>query len=196
MVRTYIDLLRTVPEMVLIFWIYFCLPPLLNWTLSGFASGVTALALVASAYLAEIFRAGIESLPPGQVEAARALGLPVWDAPASPCLASRIRYGLEVTPERLRQVEVAEEGGVPAAGLVLEQRAVAGVRHGDTARFEVFAISAAYAVGDGFIQLCAELAANVIGFEAGKVHLFRKYLRRSVAMVIVVNSEREARLPT
>ncbi len=41
-------------------------------------------------------------------EAARALGIPGWDAPASPCLASRIRYGLEVTPERLRQVEAAE----------------------------------------------------------------------------------------
>ncbi|MEO8634215.1 MAG: ATP-dependent sacrificial sulfur transferase LarE [Gemmatimonadales bacterium] len=41
-------------------------------------------------------------------EAAAALGLPTWDAPAAPCLASRIQYGLEVTPERLRQVEQAE----------------------------------------------------------------------------------------
>jgi len=39
---------------------------------------------------------------------ARELGLPVWNAPASPCLSSRIRYGLEVTPERLAQVEQAE----------------------------------------------------------------------------------------
>jgi uncharacterized protein len=42
-------------------------------------------------------------------EAARELGLPIWDAPASPCLSSRIQYGLEVTPDRLRQVEAAEE---------------------------------------------------------------------------------------
>ena len=41
-------------------------------------------------------------------EAAHELGLPTWDAPAAPCLSSRIRYGLEVTPERLRQVELAE----------------------------------------------------------------------------------------
>lgn len=41
-------------------------------------------------------------------EAAQALGLPNWDAPAAPCLASRIQYGLEVTPARLRQVELAE----------------------------------------------------------------------------------------
>jgi uncharacterized protein len=40
--------------------------------------------------------------------AARLLGLPIWDAPAAPCLASRIRYGVEVTEERLGQVEEAE----------------------------------------------------------------------------------------
>jgi His/Glu/Gln/Arg/opine family amino acid ABC transporter permease subunit len=74
--RLYIDLFRTVPEMVLIFWVYFCLPPLLGWTLSGFAAGALALTLVAAAYLAEIFRAGIEAIPRGQVEAARALALP------------------------------------------------------------------------------------------------------------------------
>lgn len=41
-------------------------------------------------------------------EVARLLDLPTWDAPASPCLSSRIQYGLEVTPERLVQVEAAE----------------------------------------------------------------------------------------
>ena len=40
--------------------------------------------------------------------ASRSLGLPTWDAPAAPCLSSRVRYGLAVTPERLRQVEEAE----------------------------------------------------------------------------------------
>jgi pyridinium-3,5-biscarboxylic acid mononucleotide sulfurtransferase len=41
-------------------------------------------------------------------EAARELGIPVWDAPASPCLSSRIQYGLPVTPERLLQIERGE----------------------------------------------------------------------------------------
>jgi pyridinium-3,5-biscarboxylic acid mononucleotide sulfurtransferase len=40
--------------------------------------------------------------------ASRALGLPTWDAPAAPCLSSRVRYGLEITPGRLRQVEEGE----------------------------------------------------------------------------------------
>jgi pyridinium-3,5-biscarboxylic acid mononucleotide sulfurtransferase len=65
--------------------------------------------------------------------AARELGLPLWDAPAAPCLSSRIRYGLEVTPARLRQVELAEA--------FLRDLGVAGdlrVRHrGDHASVEV-----------------------------------------------------------
>jgi uncharacterized protein len=39
---------------------------------------------------------------------ARALDIPVWDAPAAPCLSSRIMYGLEVSPDRLSQVEQSE----------------------------------------------------------------------------------------
>lgn len=41
-------------------------------------------------------------------EEARTLGIPVWDAPAAPCLSSRIMYGLEVNRDRLRQVEHGE----------------------------------------------------------------------------------------
>src|SRR5438445_8604972 len=40
--------------------------------------------------------------------AARALGIPVWDAPAAPCLSSRVAYGIAITPHRLAQVEQAE----------------------------------------------------------------------------------------
>ncbi|HJR16291.1 MAG TPA: ATP-dependent sacrificial sulfur transferase LarE [Gemmatimonadales bacterium] len=40
--------------------------------------------------------------------AALELGLPIWDAPAAPCLSSRVLYGLEITPERLHQVEQGE----------------------------------------------------------------------------------------
>lgn len=43
-------------------------------------------------------------------EASRALGLPTWDLPASPCLASRVAYGVAVTPSVLRGVEQAEAG--------------------------------------------------------------------------------------
>ena len=65
--------------------------------------------------------------------AAQALGLPNWDAPAAPCLSSRVQYGLRITPRRLRQVEEGEA--------VLRRLGVTGdlrVRHqGDVARIEV-----------------------------------------------------------
>lgn len=65
--------------------------------------------------------------------AARALGLPNWDAPAAPCLSSRVQYGLRITPERLGQVERGE-AFLRALGVRGDLR----VRHrGDTARVEV-----------------------------------------------------------
>jgi uncharacterized protein len=65
--------------------------------------------------------------------AARALGLPNWDAPAAPCLASRVVYGLAVTPARLAQVEAAEDA-LRALGITGDLR----VRHrGSEARIEV-----------------------------------------------------------
>lgn len=66
-------------------------------------------------------------------EAARALDIPTWDAPASPCLSSRVRYGIKITPERLDQVEQGEAflRGIGVAGDLR-------VRHlGESARIEV-----------------------------------------------------------
>ena len=60
------------------------------------------------------------------------LGLPTWDQPAAPCLASRLPYGLAVTPERLRQVEAAE-----LALRALGFRDFRVRHHGDVARLEV-----------------------------------------------------------
>jgi uncharacterized protein len=65
----------------------------------------------------------------------RRRGLPTWAQPASPCLASRIPYGTEVTPERLRQVDAAERA-LRSLGVTGDLR----VRHhGDLARVELAA---------------------------------------------------------
>jgi len=54
-------------------------------------------------------RSPLAGLTKGDVRtAARELGLPVWDAPAAPCLSSRVAYGLAITPRRLEQIERAE----------------------------------------------------------------------------------------
>ena len=60
------------------------------------------------------------------------LGLPTWDAPASPCLSSRLQYGVAVTPERLRAVERAEEAVRDLGFREFRVR-----HHGDVARLEV-----------------------------------------------------------
>lgn len=75
MARVYVNLFRNAPEMVLIFWAYFCLPQLVSFNLSGLATGTLALGLSAGAYLGEIFRTGIAAVPVQQWEAGTALGL-------------------------------------------------------------------------------------------------------------------------
>ncbi len=66
-------------------------------------------------------------------EQARVLGIPIWDAPAAPCLASRIKYGVTVTSGRLSQVERGE-AFLRALGIAGDLR----VRHlGNDARIEV-----------------------------------------------------------
>ena len=79
--RGYVLFFRTTPEMVLIFWGYFCVPYLFNLKVSGFWTGSIVLGLVAAAYFTEIFRAGVQAVPRGQIEGTLALGLrryPRW----------------------------------------------------------------------------------------------------------------------
>lgn len=66
-------------------------------------------------------------------EASRMLGLPAWDAPAAPCLSSRVVYGLGITPRRLGQIEAGEAylRGLGVAGDLRVRH------HGDRARIEV-----------------------------------------------------------
>jgi polar amino acid transport system permease protein len=72
----YINIVRGIPILVIIFFIYFGLPLLLpELVLSKFASAVLALSVFAAAYVAEIVRGSIEAIPQGQTEAAEALGL-------------------------------------------------------------------------------------------------------------------------
>ncbi|OZI59507.1 amino acid ABC transporter permease [Bordetella genomosp. 11] len=66
---------RGVPLIMIIFWAYFVLPVLTGATVPAFTTALCAIVLYESAFLGEIVRAGLEGLPPGQTEAARAVGL-------------------------------------------------------------------------------------------------------------------------
>tara|TARA_B100001123_G_C15238361_1_gene998089 strand:- start:70 stop:804 length:735 start_codon:yes stop_codon:yes gene_type:complete len=73
--RIYIELFRSIPLLVLILWVYYGLPVMFNISLNPFIAGIISLALSDSAFEAEIFRAGIQSITKGQRDAAKSLGL-------------------------------------------------------------------------------------------------------------------------
>lgn len=71
----YIQFLRGTPVLAQVYLIYYGTKPILNIDISTFAAGALALSLNSSAYIAEIIRAGMQSVQNGQTEAARSLGL-------------------------------------------------------------------------------------------------------------------------
>ena len=71
----YVEIVRAVPLLVLILWVYYGLPIMTGISLSPFVSGIVALAISESAFQAEIFRAGINSIKKSQWEAGSSLGL-------------------------------------------------------------------------------------------------------------------------
>lgn len=66
---------RSVPLLVVVFWAYFLAPVVLGFPVAPSVTLVFAIVVYQTAYLSEVIRGGIEALPPGQAEAARALGL-------------------------------------------------------------------------------------------------------------------------
>ena len=71
----YVEIVRAVPLLVLILWIYYGLPIVTGLSFSPFLSGIIALSISESAFQAEIFRAGINSIKKSQWEAGSSLGL-------------------------------------------------------------------------------------------------------------------------
>ena len=83
----FVNLIRSIPFIMAIFWFYFLTPELVRWltgqqgeAVGPFTSAIVAFIMVESAYYSEIIRAGIQSVPRGQPWAAYALGLNYWQA--------------------------------------------------------------------------------------------------------------------
>jgi len=72
---SYVEIVRAIPLLVLILWIYYGLPIMTGISFSPFVSGIIALSISESAFQAEIFRAGINSIKKAQWEAGSSLGL-------------------------------------------------------------------------------------------------------------------------
>ncbi len=71
----YVEIVRSIPFLILLFFIYYGLPLALNTDIPAYPAAIAALSIYCSAYMAEVVRAGLQSVPPGQAEAAAALGL-------------------------------------------------------------------------------------------------------------------------
>ena len=94
----FVDVIRGVPMIVLAYFVFFGVPYLCNTilgiggvTLTALQAGTICLALNCGAYMAEIIRAGIESVDRGQMEAARSLGMPYWRSMQRVVLPQAIR---------------------------------------------------------------------------------------------------------
>ncbi len=89
--RSYVEIVRAVPILVLILWVYYGLPQMASIEISVFWAGVIALALSDSAFQAEIFRGGIQSINRGQYEAAQSVSLNYFDTMRYVILPQAIR---------------------------------------------------------------------------------------------------------
>ncbi|NOI31791.1 amino acid ABC transporter permease [Vibrio coralliilyticus] len=91
--RVYVEVIRSIPVLVLLLWVYYGLPTLLDISLDHFWAGVIALTVAESAFMAEVFRGGIQSIAKGQHEAAESLGLNYWQ-----------KMRLVILPQAFRQI--------------------------------------------------------------------------------------------
>ena len=76
--KCYVDIIRGTPMLVQIFMIYFALPQIIGMRIDPYVAAVAACSINSGAYVSEIFRAGIQSVDKGQMEAGRSLGLTWW----------------------------------------------------------------------------------------------------------------------
>jgi len=70
-----VEFIRDTPLLVHLLWIFYCIPVLINISINAPLAAIAGLSVYTSVYLAEIFRAGIESIEKGQIEGARVLGM-------------------------------------------------------------------------------------------------------------------------
>jgi len=78
--RIYIEVFRSIPLLVLLLWVYYGLPIITGISFSSFIAGIISLAFSDSAFEAEVFRAGIQSVHKGQRDAAQSVGLNKYQA--------------------------------------------------------------------------------------------------------------------
>lgn len=103
-VAAYDNAVRSIPLLLVIFWFYFLVPFIAAWLtgakrpveIDALASCVITFILFEACYFCEIMRAGIQSVPPGQLNAGKALGMGSWTVMAHVILPQAVRNMLPV----------------------------------------------------------------------------------------------------
>ncbi len=101
---TYVNLMRSVPLILVIFWFYFLVPYIGAWIIGSktpvqvgaFSSSLITFVLFEAAYYCEIMRSGIQSIPRGQIAAAQALGMNYWQSMGNVVLPQAFRNMIPV----------------------------------------------------------------------------------------------------
>jgi len=101
---SYVNLVRAVPLVLVIFWFYFLVPYIAAWIIGSptpvqvgaFSSALITFIMFEAAYYCEIMRSGIQSIPRGQVWAGRALGMNYWQTMAHVVLPQAFRNMIPV----------------------------------------------------------------------------------------------------
>ena len=112
----FVEIFRDVPLLVLLLWIFYCLPILTGLKIDIIESAILGISIHASAYLAEVYRAGIQSIDRGQMESARSLGMSFWQGMQRIVLPQAIRRMippfLNVTADFMKASALASVVGV------------------------------------------------------------------------------------
>ncbi|WP_186417557.1 amino acid ABC transporter permease [Bosea sp. CS1GBMeth4] len=124
-VWAYVEFIRCTPLLLLIFFLYFGLPEFDITFLDKTRSFVLSLSLYAGAYMSEVFRAGLSSIPKQYVEAAKAIGLRPWQRQAYVVLPVMFRITLPAVSNNLislfKDTSLAAAIAVPELTFVARQ---------------------------------------------------------------------------
>lgn len=112
----FVEVFRDMPLLVLLLWIFYCLPILTGLKIDIIESAILGISIHASAYLAEVYRAGIMSVDRGQMESARSLGMSFWQGMQRIVLPQAVRKMippfLNVTADFMKASSLASVVGV------------------------------------------------------------------------------------
>ena len=139
----YIDFLRGIPILVILLWSYYGLSILIKVNLTAWQAAIIGLGCSYAAYLAEIFRSGIQAIPVGQREAGRTLGLSRWHVTAYVVLPQAFR--IIVPPLGNTMISMLKDSSLVAILAVSDMMRVTMTAAAETYRpLELYAAVAVY----------------------------------------------------